>query len=196
MADISKIRLENETYNIKDETARNNIAILNRLLNKKIVIIGDSYSVTDNQPSQWINKFQELTGISDITTNAKGGVGFCNVVDGTNFNMLLNNVTSSDDVTDIGVVNTVKHQIDDLADDKHTDHGIHGAVILFENDRVGKDNRHIHDQNQCAEVDLSEAASQKLCNNVHPACCSADIIDQAEPKTLDDAADDTAEQRI
>lgn len=101
MADISKIRLENETYNIKDETARNNIAILNRLLNKKIVIIGDSYSVTDNQPSQWINKFQQLTGISDITTNAKGGVGFCNVVDGTNFNMLLNNVASSDDVTDV-----------------------------------------------------------------------------------------------
>lgn len=101
MADISKIRLENVTYNIKDEMARNNIVLLNRLLNKKIVIIGDSYSVTDNQPSQWINKFQELTGISDITTNAKGGVGFCNVVDGTNFNMLLNNVASSDDVTDI-----------------------------------------------------------------------------------------------
>ena len=101
MADISKIKLENTTYNIKDQVARNNIAVLNRLINKKIVIIGDSYTVTYNQPSQWVNKFQELTGISDITTNAKGGVGFCNSVDGQNFNSLLNSVTSSDDVTDV-----------------------------------------------------------------------------------------------
>jgi hypothetical protein len=74
---------------------------INKLKNKRIVCIGDSYSITDNQPSQWINKFQELTGISNIITNAKGGVGFCNVVDETNFNILLNNVASSDDVTDI-----------------------------------------------------------------------------------------------
>ena len=44
MADISKIELENTSYDIKDVTARNNIATLsNDIQDKKILVFGDSW---------------------------------------------------------------------------------------------------------------------------------------------------------
>lgn len=79
--DISKIRLENETYNIKDETARTSIqnilqpsiqnieqTLENLQKPKKFILIGDSYSI-DRRPdvdiTGWAISLKNLMGLDD-----------------------------------------------------------------------------------------------------------------------------------
>ena len=107
MADISKIRLENETYNIKDTTARNSISsintILNRQLNKKFLLVGDSYGEgysADGYVESWCTKFKNYLGLTseNCSVIVAGGYGF-----GTsnNFATLIQNATADDNITDI-----------------------------------------------------------------------------------------------
>lgn len=64
MADISKIQIENATYNIKDSVARNSIASLNR--EKRIVCIGDSYAKgSQNDGVGWPSILQTKLGLSN-----------------------------------------------------------------------------------------------------------------------------------
>ena len=85
MADISKIQLENSTYDIKDTTARGDIANLNSavntlnnkmliphiLKNKKVIIIGDSLDITGG----WGDYFITYSGC-DGENYGNGSAGF------------------------------------------------------------------------------------------------------------------------
>lgn len=111
MADISKIRLENETYNIKDETARNDIASLqipkSKLAGRKIILIGDSYAegyTPDGNVTSWQTFFKNLTGLSNTITKYQGGAGFVNISDNKTFQTLLEEVTSDNEITDVVVL--------------------------------------------------------------------------------------------
>lgn len=92
MADISKIQIENGTYDIKDETARTNITTINQNITnlsnqinntiqkpfnmKKVIFIGDSYaSRTNNWVSPLITKLGLQSG--DYYIGALGSTGFC-----------------------------------------------------------------------------------------------------------------------
>lgn len=122
MADISKIQLDNAVYNIKDETARNDLAnyetsndaeIANLKLprtffrNKKYILIGDSYGdgyTPDGNVTSWQEMFKSFTGLTNTITKHLGGTGFVNLVQNKNFQTLLEEVTSDDNVTDIVVL--------------------------------------------------------------------------------------------
>lgn len=77
MADISKIQLENELYNIKDLFSRNEIEKIN---SNKTILIGDSYSL-DRRPAVeitgWAKPLKELLKLNDnecyIIQNNGGG---------------------------------------------------------------------------------------------------------------------------
>lgn len=111
MADISKIKIENDTYNIKDESARNAIASLqqpkNYFANRKVVLIGDSYAegyTPDGQQTTWCQYFISLTGLSNTIVNYYGGVGFVNISGNKTFQTVLEEVTSDSSVTDVVVL--------------------------------------------------------------------------------------------
>ena len=81
MADISKIRLENETYNIKDENARNDISTINNTLDnlltkKKMIVIGDSYSASTQSGTPLWYKYIEKWDNLETYTNASDGQGY------------------------------------------------------------------------------------------------------------------------
>ena len=98
MADISKIRLENETYNIKDETARNEI---NNIKNTRIVCIGDSY----NMATGWGMKLKTIRGMSsnDFYTYGESAGGFVKVGNNGNtfLTLLENNISNIQDKNSI-----------------------------------------------------------------------------------------------
>lgn len=122
MADISKIQLENNVYDIKDSTARSDLAdyetsndleIANLKLpknftaNKKFLLIGDSYAegyTPDGNTTPWTTLFDNTTGLTNTIVKAKGGAGFVNLADNKNFQTLLEEVTSDNSVTDIVVL--------------------------------------------------------------------------------------------
>lgn len=98
--DISKIQLEDGIYNIKDETAREQINSLlsqiSLLNNKRSILISDSYF--DWSPDETISiencywyKFFKMAGITDYYAYNKGGVGFYQKVDNQNFQSILEN---------------------------------------------------------------------------------------------------------
>ena len=79
MADISKIRLENETYNIKDEVSRNSINELNSLINSQITIcIGDSYGEgVGNSGIGWAEKLNNFLNYgNNLINKSLSGTGF------------------------------------------------------------------------------------------------------------------------
>lgn len=79
MADISKIRLENETYNIKDEVSRNSINELNSLINSQITIcIGDSYGEgVGNSGIGWADKLNNFLNYgNNLINKSLSGTGF------------------------------------------------------------------------------------------------------------------------
>ena len=110
MADISKIQIQSGTYDIKDETARNLISQLqipdNYFDNKKIILIGDSYGegwTPEGNVTSWQNIFISYSGInsSNVIKKYQGGAGFVNIANNKNYQTLLEEVTSSVDITDI-----------------------------------------------------------------------------------------------
>lgn len=82
--DISKIRLENETYNIKDETARTSIQnIVQTLENlqkpKKYIFVGDSF-IQMFPDDNWALSLKNKLGLSDnqVYILGEGGAGMFN----------------------------------------------------------------------------------------------------------------------
>lgn len=111
MADISKITIASGTYDIKDETARNDIADLqipkNYFNGKKFILIGDSYAdgwTPDGNVTSWESLFVTQTGLTNTIQQHYGGTGFVNMVDNKTFQTLLEEVPSSNDVTDVVVL--------------------------------------------------------------------------------------------
>lgn len=107
MADISKIKIENDTYDIKDTTARSSIATINNTLdlkfNKKYLLVGDSYGegyTPDGYVESWCTKFKNLAGLnnSNCTILVAGGYGFGIT---NNFATLIQTATADDELTDI-----------------------------------------------------------------------------------------------
>lgn len=111
MSDITKIQIESGTYNIKDETARNQINDLSikkyYFNNRKFILIGDSYGqgyTPDGNVTSWQDAFISRTGLSNTIKKASGGSGFVNVGGGHTFETLLDEVTNDNTVTDIVVL--------------------------------------------------------------------------------------------
>lgn len=93
MADIKHITIEGGTYDICDETAREQIDTLNSLVGDGTIIISDSFG-TGYSPSGTNIPFPEIfrnrSGIADFYTNSFGGAGFkAESDDGKNFLVLL-----------------------------------------------------------------------------------------------------------
>lgn len=84
MADISKIKLNNVDYDIKDIIARNNISTINNdislLKTRKYLMIGDSYAKGDGQvPQGWCAQVASNLGLTagvNYFYSVKGGSGF------------------------------------------------------------------------------------------------------------------------
>lgn len=125
MADISKIQLDDDVYNIKDAQARSDLADYitsndaeianlkipkNYFNGKKYILIGDSYAVGETPGgniTSWQQLFIDYLGLNsaNVIKKAQGGAGFVNLGGGTkNFQILLEEVTSSNDITDIVVL--------------------------------------------------------------------------------------------
>lgn len=114
MADISKIKIEDGTYNIKDETARTLIAGLqvpkNYFAGRKFILIGDSYAVGEDGSGGYVTSWEQLlidyTDIvsADVIKKSQGGAGFCKLGDNRKFQTMLEEVTASNDITDIVVL--------------------------------------------------------------------------------------------
>lgn len=96
MADISKIRLENETYNIKDETARNEI---NNIIGQDTIFLGDSYAAGTTYEhgeveflTSWCEYLRRLMGLTagHYYIFAQGNAGFAKIGNNSmNFQMTL-----------------------------------------------------------------------------------------------------------
>lgn len=133
MADISKIRLENETYNIKDEVARQNI---DNYLGNRSILLSDSYF--DWSPDETIvlnnrywKKFFDMMNITDYYAYNKGGIGFYQKVDNENFQSILEN-----HYNDIQNKDTIKYIFvfggyNDAFDDNTTIENINYAINNF-----------------------------------------------------------------
>ena len=122
MADISKIQLDDDVYNIKDAKARSDLAdymtsndteIANLKVpkaffaGKKFILIGDSYGqgyTPDGDVTSWQEFFITLTGLTNTIQKYQGGAGFVNISNNKNFQTLLEEVTSDNNVTDIVVL--------------------------------------------------------------------------------------------
>lgn len=122
MPDISKIQLDSAVYNIKDETARNNLANYetsndaeiaqlklpkNFFRNKKYLLIGDSYAdgyTPDGNVTSWQQYFVNMTGLTNTIQKHLGGTGFVNLAQNKNFQSLLEEVADDTNVTDIVVL--------------------------------------------------------------------------------------------
>ena len=122
MPDISKIQLESAVYNIKDETARNNLQTFqtstnqeianlkipkNYFANKKFLLIGDSYAegyTPDGNVTSWQEFFINLTGLTNTIRKYQGGSGFVNISSNKTFQTLLEEVTNDTTITDIVVL--------------------------------------------------------------------------------------------
>ena len=122
MAGISKIQLDGGVYNIKDETARNNLDTFeiktnqeitnlknskNYFTNKKFILIGDSYAegyTPDGNVTSWQEFFVNLSGLTNTIRKYQGGAGFVNISNDKTFQTLLEEVPNDTTITDIVVL--------------------------------------------------------------------------------------------
>ena len=74
---------------------------INRIINKKILFIGDSYLEMFNGSTGIIDKFKEISNITNIISSVKSGTGFKYTVENQNFITLLQNVPNDNEITDI-----------------------------------------------------------------------------------------------
>lgn len=116
MSDISKIQIEENIYNIKDEQARTNISNINDDIveinnkinkNKKYVFMGDSYGdgySPDGDVTSWINLLIQKLNLqpTDYISTHQGGYGFA-YSSANNFINLLNNLSNDNNLTDMYV---------------------------------------------------------------------------------------------
>ena len=116
MADISKITIASGTYDIKDETARNDIADLQtprkQFTNRKLIFIGDSYgtgnnSVDSNQTTTWVTLVPQYLGIdnSQVQASCVDGSGFkAGLTFKSQLETLASGITNKNSITDIIIV--------------------------------------------------------------------------------------------
>lgn len=117
MADISSIQIKGtngqvETYNIKDEEARNNITNINNTINelqkqKKYIFMGDSYGdgySPDGNVTSWITLVANKLNLksNEYISSHQGGYKFA-YSSSDNFISLLQNLTSDEILTDMFV---------------------------------------------------------------------------------------------
>lgn len=106
--DISKIRLENETYNIKDETARTSNYDLQNQINeikrkKTMIVIGDSFSNSAQSGTPlWYTYVSNALNLN-VYTNASDGQGYGT---GTN-NFLVQLQTANGHFTDKSIIDRI-----------------------------------------------------------------------------------------
>lgn len=116
MADISKIRLENETYNIKDETARNDISnIYNIIQNQDTIFLGDSYADGTTFEhgeveflTSWCEYLRRLMGLTSghYYIFAQGNAGFAKIGNNSmNFQMTL--ASHINEITDKNAIKNI-----------------------------------------------------------------------------------------
>lgn len=75
MADFSKLKINDTTYNVKDTTARNAALFAEaQITNRKFVLIGDSYGMR-NTPN-WVSLFQQLLSNNVLYAEAQSSHGF------------------------------------------------------------------------------------------------------------------------
>lgn len=104
--DISKIRLGEENYDIKDTLARN---LLEKILGNRSILLSDSYfdyspDETISEQNRYWYKFFKMCGITDYYAYGMGGIGFYQKVNNINFQALLEN-----HYNDIQNKNTIKY---------------------------------------------------------------------------------------
>lgn len=122
--DISKIRLENETYDIKDSQARTDIASLSdriddidiQLDSGKTIFIGDSYAVGNTRVSGidqivdgWVEYLVNILGLSSSQYYkfCEGGIGFADSGQGGHLgflDLLQSNIST---ITDKNIIKNV-----------------------------------------------------------------------------------------
>lgn len=132
MADISKIRLEETDYDIKDATARSAISTLNTEINNinnslltELVVIGDSYTAFND--STWAENLATQLHLN-LHKHAASSMGYAHAVNGDTFIDLL-------DWSDTSWYNKTKYVIcyGGINDYDQSRNDIENAVIAFVN---------------------------------------------------------------
>ena len=103
---ISEVELDVNTLKIN----------MSLLTNKKILFIGDSYLEMFNGSTGIIDKFKEISNITNIISSVKSGTGFKYTVENQNFITLLQNVPNDNEITDIICVGGYNDQYSDQTD--------------------------------------------------------------------------------
>lgn len=116
MADISKIKIEDGTYNIKDEVARQGVASLQTprklFTNRKIIFLGDSYgtghnSINSDNTTSWVTLVPQYLGISSsqIYSNCADGSGFkAGLTFKSQLESVASGITDKNSITDIIII--------------------------------------------------------------------------------------------
>lgn len=119
MADISKIRLENETYDIKDATARTDISNINNEINliegQDTIFLGDSYAAGTTFEhgeveylTSWCEYLRQIMGLTagHYYIFAQGNAGFAKIGNNSmNFQMTL--ASHINEITDKNVIKNI-----------------------------------------------------------------------------------------
>ena len=103
---ISEVELDVNTLKIN----------MSLLTNKKILFIGDSYLEMFNGSTGIIDKFKEISNITNIISSVKSGTGFEYTVENQNFITLLQNVPNDNEITDIICVGGYNDQYSNQTD--------------------------------------------------------------------------------
>lgn len=105
MADISKIQIESGVFNIKDETARQQIQALTDY-RKKVLIFGDSWSMNNypyisSQDNMWYNLYAKKLDL-DVTSYAISGAGY--IVENNTILSQVSTASNNEDPDDIAKI--------------------------------------------------------------------------------------------
>lgn len=103
---ISEVELDVNTLKIN----------MSLLTNRKILFIGDSYLEMYNGTTGIIDKFKEISNITNIISSVKSGTGFEYTVENQNFITLLQNVPNDNEITDIICVGGYNDQYSNQTD--------------------------------------------------------------------------------
>ena len=107
---IGEKQKNNDIINIKEDIEK---IITNY---KKILFIGDSYLEMFNGSTGIIDKFKEISNITNIISSVKSGAGFEYTGENQNFITLLQNVPNDNEITDIICVGGYNDQYSDQTD--------------------------------------------------------------------------------
>ena len=101
---------------IAEKIISNTTKNVNLLINKKILFIGDSYLEMFNGSTGIIDKFKEISNITNIISSVKSGAGFEYTGENQNFITLLQNVSNDNEITDIICVGGYNDQYSNQTD--------------------------------------------------------------------------------